>query len=65
MTNADDIFSRRDAGLFMWEFCQWICKHGEFERRFYWHDILTNSELRAFMLNIDLVLKSFFDIDHF
>ena len=64
MSDVGDIFDRRDAGLFMWEFCQWICKQGQFERAYYWHDILTNSELQAFLSDRDLVLQSYLRRDN-
>jgi hypothetical protein len=48
----------------MWEFCQWICNQGEFETTYYWHDILTNSQLEAFMSDRDLVLQSYLRRDN-
>jgi hypothetical protein len=61
MAGADDVFNRRDEGLFMWEFCQWWCRQGHRETYFYWHDILTNSELHGYMSNMDLVVKSYLE----
>ena len=64
IANVDDLSNQREAGLFMWEFCQWICKQGQFETTYYWHDILTNSELQAFMSDRDLVLQSYLRRDN-
>ncbi len=64
IVDVDDVFNQREAGLFMWEFCQWICKQGQFETTYYWHDILTNSELQAFMSDKDLVLQSYLRRDN-
>ena len=48
----------------MWEFCQWICKQGHLKPYFYWHDIITNSELHAYMSNMDLVVQSYLEKDN-
>ncbi|MFY9872283.1 MAG: hypothetical protein WAK17_21440 [Candidatus Nitrosopolaris sp.] len=62
--SVDDIFNERDAGLFMWELCQWICKQGESSTTYYWHDILTNSELHALMSSDELVNRSYLERDN-
>jgi hypothetical protein len=62
--DVDDVFNQMDAGRFMWEFCQWICREGEFEAdRFFWHDILANSKLKAFISDSELVLKALVEKD--
>ena len=48
----------------MWDFCQWLCKRVEFETQYYWHDIITNSELRAYLSDRELVLRSYLERDN-